>query len=579
MANLVEAQDGAVLREGRAIEREIRLDLDDGAHTFLVLKFPIPDTADGASAIGAIATDITWRTRAEEALRQSDERFRAVVENSPNAIAMKDLDGRFQLVNGRFREWLGIGDIDLSDKTAYDVHEAEQADALTAQDRDVLARLAVVEREHSIRFADGKYHTIVTTKFPVLDDARQPIGVGSIGMDVTEQRAAEERLRQAMKMEAVGQLTGGVAHDFNNLLGTIMGNAELLEDRVGKADRQVHAILRAADLGAELTQRLLAFSRRQVLSPQPLALDKLVDDTCELLARTLGDNIEVGVRAQDGLWPAMVDPGQVENALLNLAINARDAMADGGRLSIDMDNRSIDDHDAAVMGLGPGDYVVLTVRDTGCGIAPSVLEQVFDPFFTTKDVGQGSGLGLSMVYGFAQQSGGHISIESEPGRGTTVRLLLPRATAVPASTEHADAADDADGRGETILILEDDRALRELAVAILRGLGYRVISAHNGEVARAILTQGGSVDLLLADVMLPGGLSGPALAEQAKILRPDIKILFMSGHAADALVKEGKLGNGVPIVQKPFRKAELARRVREALQEPAVDLQAVAAAR
>ncbi|MFQ5776242.1 MAG: type II toxin-antitoxin system prevent-host-death family antitoxin [Kiloniellaceae bacterium] len=528
---------------------------------------PITDETGRLVRTFGTIQDITDIKRAEAALRESEERLRAVIENSPTAILLKDLEGRFRLVNGRFREWFANRAEDMVGRTSYDIRPRDQADALVAQDREVLDRLTVVEREHEVTFADGRRHTVVTTKFPVFDSSRSPIGVGSISMDVTEQRAAEERLRQAHRMEAVGQLTGGVAHDFNNLLGVVIGNAELLGDRLGQDDRHVQALLRAAARGAELTQRLLAFSRRQPLQPRALDLDALVTGMSDMLSRTLGETIEVEVSPRPGLWRAMADAGQIENALLNLAINARDAMPGGGKLSIETANVTLVANDSAARAdLRPGEYVMASVRDTGCGIAPDVLDHVFEPFFTTKEVGQGSGLGLSMVYGFAQQSGGHVAIDSAPDRGTTVRLYLPRAAKEVAARPREEAAGaQPTAQGETVLVLEDDSAVRELAVAILEDLGYRVVTAPDGRAAVAALDQAAEIDLLLSDVVLPGGTSGPDVAEHAKRRRPGIKVLFMSGYAADSLVPNGPLDNGVALINKPFRKADLAHKVREVL--------------
>ncbi len=367
-------------------------------------------------------------------------------------------------------------------------------------------------------------------------------------------------------MEAVGQLTGGVAHDFNNLLAVVIGNVELLSDRIGKDDPQVQAVMRASTRGAELTQRLLAFSRQQPLHPRPVDLEVLVEGMTNLLSRTLGETIEIEVSSSPNLWAALADSGQVENALLNLALNARDAMPGGGTLTIETANAKLNRHDfAGREDARPGDYVVLAIRDTGHGIPPEVLEHVFEPFFTTKDVGEGTGLGLSMVYGFAQQSGGHITIDSAEGRGTIVKLYLPRATAAENAVSEETAASETvpRARGEAVLVIEDDPAVRELTVTVLESLGYHVMAARNEKAVSKILATNERIDLVLCDVVLPGGRSGPDFAAETMSSRPDVKLLFMSGYASEELPPS--LHDGVMLLNKPFRKAELAIKLREVL--------------
>jgi two-component system CheB/CheR fusion protein len=520
----------------------------------------------GAPAAQVTLVDITDRNRAEYALRDSEERFRSVFENSPAAIVLKDLDGRFRLVNGRFREWFGRPSEDLLGKTTYDIYPRAQAEALIAQDWEVLNTLGAVEREHMVSFSDGSSHTMKTTKFPVFDSERRAIGIGSISVDVTEQKAAEERLHQALKMEALGQLTGGVAHDFNNLLAVIMGNAELLDSRLGSDNGPAQAVLRAASRGAELTQRLLAFSRRQPLHPEALDLPDLVDGMTDMLRRTLGETIEVKTSFAPDLSPAMVDRGQVENALLNLAINARDAMTEGGELIIELANATLDqDYAASQSEVVAGDYVVLSVSDSGTGMSAEVLAHAFEPFFTTKGVGVGSGLGLSMVYGFAKQSGGHVTIHSEEGRGTTAKVYLPCADKQAVRLETNFLAAEPRARGETVLVLEDDPDVRSLAVAVLQSLSYEVMEAPDGESALALLRNSHRVDLLLSDVVLSEGLSGPEVAERARRAKPALKVLFMSGYPRAAIRSRGRLGDEAEMLNKPFRRYDLAQKVRAAL--------------
>jgi PAS domain S-box-containing protein len=383
--------------------------------------------------------------------------------------------------------------------------------------------------------------------------------------DITERRNVEAQLRQAQKMEALGQLTGGVAHDFNNLLAIIMSNAELLGQRLGESDRAPRAILRAANRGAALVQRLLAFARRQPLHPQAVDPKSLVSGMSEMLDRILGGTIEVRTLAATHLWYAMADPAQLENALLNLAINARDAMPQGGRLTIEVTHTAIHAEDATRVGIRPGDYVVLAVEDTGRGIPADILDRVVEPFFTTKEVGEGSGLGLSMVYGFAEQSGGHVTIQSASGEGTTVKLYLPRARRVdlPAAEKKDEPTPVA--RNETILVVEDDPELRSLTVSMLEELGYSVLEAEDGKTALPILLGPTQIDLLLADVILPGGLSGPDVAVAAQRREPDIKVMFMSGYTDAAKAGRGVLESDIELLDKPFRRRDLAQKVRASL--------------
>jgi signal transduction histidine kinase len=386
-------------------------------------------------------------------------------------------------------------------------------------------------------------------------------------------RASEERLRQAQKMEVVGQLAGGVAHDFNNLLAIIYGNLDLLDEAlVDRPDlRQiVQNTMNAAARGASLTHQLLAYSRLQPLDPRVLDLGKLIADMTKLLQRTLGETIEVQNQAPPNLWKTLIDPNQLENAVLNLAVNARDAMPNGGKLMIEAQNAVLDAAYAEEhLEVAPGRYVLLAVTDTGVGMSKDIAARALEPFFTTKPTGQGTGLGLSMVYGFVKQSKGHIKIYSEEGHGTSVKLYLPAA-----------ATDQEDGRvaidqselpgakpGEVVLVVEDDPLVLRLAVQLLTGLGYRTLEAHDGPEAIATLERAGRIDLLFTDVVLPKGINGTALAREARRRKPDLKVLYMSGYTANAIIHHGALDKGVHLLTKPFRKVELARKVRQVLDD------------
>jgi PAS domain S-box-containing protein len=388
----------------------------------------------------------------------------------------------------------------------------------------------------------------------------------------TEQlHAKDEALRQAQKMEAVGQLTGGIAHDFNNLLQVIVGNLEALLRHLpadsGRLQRAANQAMNGARRAAALTQRLLAFSRRQPLDPKPINVNSLVQNTAELMHRSLGETIAIETVLGSGLWRIEADGNELEAALLNLAVNARDAMPDGGKLTIETSNAHLDEvYSANHAEVQAGQYVAICISDTGVGMTAATLNQVFEPFFTTKPVGKGTGLGLSQVYGFVKQSGGHVKIYSEVGQGTTVKIYLPRLQSA-LDTESVDAELlPAEGSAEeTILVLEDDDDVRAYSVESLRELGYRVIEAHDGPSALRLLERQPRVDLLFSDVVLPGGLTGAQVSTQALSIRPGLKVLFTTGYARNAIVHQGRLDKGVHLITKPFTLNELAAKVRDVL--------------
>jgi signal transduction histidine kinase/FixJ family two-component response regulator len=389
----------------------------------------------------------------------------------------------------------------------------------------------------------------------------------------TQLMAAEEALRQSQKMEAVGQLTGGIAHDFNNLLATISGSLELLskrlaEEHTSSVDRYVASAQDASKRAAALTQRLLAFSRRQTLDPKPIDINKLIDGIETLIRGSVGPDVKVEVVQAGGLWATKVDAPQLENALLNLCINARDAMApDGGSLTIETANKWLDDRAARERDLPPGQYVSLCVTDTGTGMTPDVIERAFDPFFTTKPIGQGTGLGLSMVYGFVRQSGGQVRIYSEVGIGTTMCLYLPRyAGAAEDRRENLPAQTNEQGAGETVLVVDDEPLLRMLMTDSLLDSGYSALEAHDGPSALKILESDARIDLLITDVGLPGGMNGRQVADAARQRRPGLKVLFITGFAENAVVGHGQLASGMEIVSKPFEIAAFERKVRDMIE-------------
>jgi signal transduction histidine kinase/CheY-like chemotaxis protein len=404
------------------------------------------------------------------------------------------------------------------------------------------------------------------------DAAGSLIGFAKITRDMTERRALEERLRHSQKMEAVGQRTGGVAHDFNNLLTIIIGNLEIIArepDNRSKIARCAENALHGAQRAATLTQQLLAFSRRQPLKPKPTDINRLIAGFTELLRPVLGEDIAVETVLAGGLWLADVDAHQLENALLNLAVNARDAMPEGGKLTIETSNAHLDDlYRAQYAEVTEGQYVVISVTDTGSGMTADELEHAFEPFYTTKPIGQGTGLGLSQVYGFVKQSSGHVRLYSEVGEGTVVRIYLPRLKDARAPVDIKKTwSDVVPGGSETVLLVEDDAGVRAYAVELLRDLGFSVLEAADGDTALDIVKQANDVALLFTDVGLPG-MNGRQLADRVRELRPELPVLFATGYARNAIVHQGRLDEGVELITKPYTRAQLANRIRDVLDKP-----------
>ncbi|WP_279356562.1 hybrid sensor histidine kinase/response regulator [Methylobacterium indicum] len=485
------------------------------------------------------------------------------------------------------------------------VHPDDRAGLIAAIDA-VVIRGGTYAHQYRTRRADGQYYWLEANGRVDHAPDGTPLSFPGVLIDVNERRAveaerdraiaqlrtltetleqrvaeqtaelmrAEEALRQSQKMEAVGQLTGGLAHDFNNLLAGISGSLELMQTRIGQGrlkevDRYVAAAQGATRRAAALTHRLLAFSRRQTLDPRPTDVNRLVAGMEELIRRTVGPAIEIAVSGPADLWTVLVDPPQLENALLNLCINARDAMPDGGRIGIETAHLSLDAAAARAHEMPPGDYLSLSVADTGTGMAPEVVRRAFDPFFTTKPIGQGTGLGLSMIYGFTQQSGGQVRITSEVGRGTTVTLTLPRHH----GASDAEAVQPLRGEtpraecGETVLIVDDEPTVRMLVTEVLEDLGYTAIEAADGAGGLRVLQSDVRIDLLVTDVGLPGGMNGRQMADAGRALRPGLKVLFITGYAENAALGTGQLEPGTAVLTKPFVVEALALRIRRMIEQ------------
>lgn len=605
---------GEVLRTGQPIrfEREFV-----AAGRFIEVSASRLEPAS-LKQVSVLFRDVTARREADQALRNSEAWARLNVQRVQSALEAGAIIGTWlwDLPSDRFTvdepfarafgldPALGREGLSLAQVVAT-VHPDDQA-GLAEAISEVIARGGAYAHQYRTRRADGQYRWLEANGRVEHGPDGTPLTFPGVLLDVEERRAveaerdrstaalralndtleqhvaertaelmrSEELLRQSQKMEAVGQLTGGLAHDFNNLLAGITGSLDLLGRRIGQgrytdAERYITAAQGAAKRAAALTHRLLAFSRRQTLDPKPTDISKLVAGMDDLVRRTVGPEIEVEVVAADDLWLSLVDPNQLENALLNLCINARDAMPGGGKLMIETANRRLDRSAAGELDLPAGEYVSMSVTDNGSGMPREVIAKAFEPFFTTKPMGQGTGLGLSMIYGFVRQSDGQVSISSEVGEGTTICLYLPRhdgdevlQDAVIGLVDAPRAVD-----GETVLVVDDEPTVRMLVMEVLEELGYAAIEAADGASGLKVLQSNTRIDLLVSDVGLPGGMNGRQMADAARVSRPDLKVLFITGYAENAVVGHGHLATGMHVMTKPFSLDALATRIRELISE------------
>lgn len=564
------------LQRGVPIKAELINYTKSGEEYWLEMDIvPLADASGKHTHLVAIERDISERKRGEEALKANEERFRLVTNAAGSAIWEWDVVNNRDWWSEGFREIFGHQPDDPNAEPTQwmsHIHPDDKPRVDKSIERLLQGETDFAQETYRFRRADGHWAFVEDRSFALRgDDGKIRRILGSM-TDVSEKIQLEERLRQSQKMEAVGQLTGGIAHDFNNLLTIILGNAEILSEDLADNPalrRLAEITVGAAERGAELTSRLLSFSRKQVLAPKVVDPGKLLQDMDGLLRRTLPETIDLEIIRFGGVWKAALDVGQFEATLLNLVLNARDAMPAGGCLTLEASNASLDDEYAAEEpGLTAGQYVLITVTDTGHGIPRDSLHRVFEPFFTTKQAGKGSGLGLSMVYGFVKQSGGHIRVYSEPGEGTSFKLYFPRAHAKIETTEPASAERGASGGSETILVVEDEELVRRHVLSQLASMGYHVTGAASGVEAIGMFRNGLRVDLLFTDVVMPGGMSGRDLAEAARELDPGMKVLFTSGYTENSIVHNGKLDHGVELLSKPYRREQLAAKVRKVLDKP-----------
>jgi PAS domain S-box-containing protein len=551
---------------GEGFDAEVHLTTPQGRSLWVHIIANVERHAGRTLRLHGIFQDVTERRAAERQLRETRDFFAQTLDAMPIMVTYVNTDGVVTYCNRQTTQWwnrsreqiVGRRLADLLDVDAYArmLPHIEAALDGHPQSFNYFTEVADVRNEWQV-------HCV-----PELTAAGRVRGFFSLMHDLSEIKRLEARLVHAQKMEAVGQLTGGIAHDFNNLLGVVIGNLQLLERSLIEHPtqlRKVSTAMRAALRGADLTRRLLAFARRQILEPEVVDLNRHLKGWDELLHRTLSDSIEVRIVRAPDLWLTRVDPGQIESAILNLAINARDAMPQGGALTIATSNQTVDaqfcvEHPE----LQPGEYTCIAVSDSGMGIPPDMLKSVFEPFFTTKEPGKGSGLGLSMVHGFAKQSGGAATIVSKVGVGTTVCIFLPRSIEAISPLDETGLQRIAPGGHESILLVEDDADLRETSAATLMQLGYRVLQAGNAEQALKILADGRPVDLLFTDIMMPGGMLGPTLAQRARQMRPNLHVLFTTGYANSGVLASGAVVHA-DVLAKPFRTEDLAVRIRHLL--------------
>jgi PAS domain S-box-containing protein len=566
----------------------------DGETRWISVKSTIERDENGKAIrlIGA-HTDVTEQVVAGIALRQSEERFRKLADQlaelnatlaqrveektrerdriwnvSQDLLVVADRNGVWRTVNPAWTKTLGWSEAELLNRTSEWLDHPDDGGQTRKEINKLIQGDLTVKFEGRFRHKDGSYRWLSWTGVPDRDH------IYAVARDVTAEKAAAERLKaaeeallQSQKMEAVGQLTGGIAHDFNNLLTGIVGSLDLLQTRLnqGRTDnvaRYINAAMTSANRAAALTHRLLAFARRQPLIPESVDVNQLVVSLEDLLRRTIGESIDLEIAAPDDLWCTLCDPNQLESALLNLAINARDAMPDGGKLIISTANAHLGSVTADTPALSPGDYICIAVSDTGVGMSAEVAARAFDPFFTTKPIGQGTGLGLSMIYGFARQSNGHVTIDSKLGRGTSVRLYLPRYDGGAAAQQvSAVRAAGQASAGETVLVVEDEAVVRGVILEMLGEQGYRTLEAIDGPSGLRILRTRQRIDLLVTDVGLPG-INGRQLADQARETRPGLKILFITGYAESVAMSGGFLEEGMEMITKPFELDNLSRRIR-----------------
>ncbi|MET0124906.1 MAG: PAS domain-containing protein [Pseudomonas caspiana] len=593
----VESEIGLTLLRGGVFKCEYRVLHRDGTYRWLEAKGRVEFDQEGKpTRFLGVLLDIELRREAEAERDRITALLRTFTAAVPGVVYAKDRQGRMLVANRGTTELIGKPPEFYIGKTDLDyLEDKDQARVIMATDQRIMNGGVSEQVEEQVRLADGSAATWLSVKAPLFSDTGEVIGLIGSSIDVTarkkaeaavqdlnltleqrireaiiEREVAEEALRQSQKMEAVGQLTGGIAHDFNNLLAGISGSLELMQMRLGQGrvadvDRYLVVAQGAVQRAAALTHRLLAFSRRQTLAPIPTNVNTLIMGMEELIRRTVGPSVDIQVRADADLWTALIDPAQLENSLLNLCINARDAMPHGGRILIETRNECLDESHDLDPEVQAGEYLSIRVTDSGCGMTAEVAAKAFEPFFTTKPVGEGTGLGLSMIYGFARQSGGQIRIRSEVDQGTTVCLQLPRHAREIDPPEFPLPVSNAvlTGQGETVLVVDDESSVRMLVTEVLSSLGYVAIEAADSQAGLRILQSDVRIDLLVTDVGLPGGINGRQMADAGRQCRPGLPVLFITGYAETTVLDKCHLEPLTEVLTKPFALEALASRIKE----------------
>jgi PAS domain S-box-containing protein len=562
-----------VLTTGQEHTSEEVVHHGDEQRHYMVVRFALLDCDNNAYAVCSVATDMTRRIQDEMELQEKEKLYRGLIETTAAVAWEYDIESqRFSYMGPRIFELTGFSADQWTDINSWAVR-------IHPDDRERAIHFCQVEtdkgRDHSFEYrtiaADGRV-VWIRDEVTVITQQGKPVLMRGYFFDITEDKQTEEALRRAQKMDAIGQLAGGIAHDFNNILAIIIGNLALLERQITadeKVQKRIDSIKHSTERAVTLTRQLLGFSRREAVSVKATDVNKVIDNMQNLITQSLTPQVEVEYHCEKNLWQTEIDPGDFEDALLNLVLNARDAMAGRGNLTIETHNSTLDDNYCLLNpGVKAGEYVQLTVSDNGVGISKEQQAHIFEPFYTTKEQGKGTGLGLSMVFGFVERSQGHIKVYSEPGTGTTFRLYLPRSKANKQVEETKHAGREAlHGGMETILIVDDEPALLELVEEMLQQLGYKVLTASNGKQALQKLADDPDIDLLFTDVVMPGGINGYELAEQAVASYPDIKVLLTSGYTEMAGTRNGQERFNAHLISKPYTRAELTNRIRERLND------------
>lgn len=542
---------------------------------FIVAVSLVPIKIKGQTMLHSTWRDITERKQAEEELRKSEAHLHTLVYTIPDLIWLKDKDGVYLSCNSKFERFFGAKQADIVGKTDYDFVDKEFADFSIEHDRLAIAAGKPTSNEEWITFSDNDHSVLLETiKTAMYDDRGELVGILGIGRDITERRRAEEensklevQLQQAQKMEAIGQLAGGVAHDFNNMLGVIVGHTEMAIEEIGTDQPIFHNLKQiqiAADKSTDITRQLLAFARKQTIAPQVIDLNETVESILKMLKRLIGKDVELAWVSFNKLWPVKIDPSQIDQILANLCVNARGAITGVEKIIVETGKNTFDqEYCKAHAGYAPGEYVSLSVSDNGCGMNKETIAHIFEPFFTTKNVGEGTGLGLATVYGAVKQNNGFINVYSEPGQGTTFSIYLPKHHGANEKSRPEKIAKPTIGGKETILLVEDEPTILLMTKSMLQRLGYTVMAAEGPDEAIRLAGEFSyKIDLLITDVIMPE-MNGRDLASKILADKANLKCLFMSGYTADIIIKQGVIEDKVSFIQKPFSITDLDVKIRE----------------